>query len=224
MSTADYVQRVRITFSKDGPARFISHLDVARTWERALNRARIPVAYTHGFNRRPRMQFASALPLGVTSGCELIDILLTEQTPPDDITARLMAKMAPGIGVIAAQEVALRQRSLPAQTTAASYIATLKFVAIDPATLAERVAAFLAADSVIHERQTRKRGRRVTKSVDVRPLVQSLEAGVSADHIPTVAMRLQHLPSATGRPDTVLRVLDIDPHDTRIHRTAVFLA
>ena len=47
-------QRLRLTFSKDGPARFISHLDLARALERALNRAALPVAYTQGFNRRPR--------------------------------------------------------------------------------------------------------------------------------------------------------------------------
>ena len=37
-------QRLRITFSKGGPARYIAHLDVMRTWERTIRRARLPLA------------------------------------------------------------------------------------------------------------------------------------------------------------------------------------
>jgi radical SAM-linked protein len=73
---ANYVQRLRLVFAKDGPARFIGHLDLARTLERMLNRAQIPLAYTQGYNPRPRMQLATALPLGFTSECEIADIWL----------------------------------------------------------------------------------------------------------------------------------------------------
>ena len=74
----NYVQRLRLTFRKEGPARYISHLDLARTLERALNRAKVPVAYSQGFNTRPKMSMASALPRGYTSSHELADVWLTE--------------------------------------------------------------------------------------------------------------------------------------------------
>ena len=61
------VQRLRMQFSKVGPTRFIGHLDLARTLERSSNRARLPMAYTLGFNKRMRLQLAPALPLGFTS-------------------------------------------------------------------------------------------------------------------------------------------------------------
>ena len=114
MSTADYVQRLRITFRKEGPTRYISHLDLARTWERALNRAQMPMAYTHGFNRRPRMQFAAALPLGVTSAAELVDILLVERMGLEQAQVQIMQRMAPGITVTHIAEIGLREPSLPA--------------------------------------------------------------------------------------------------------------
>jgi radical SAM-linked protein len=100
-----YVQRLRLTFSKVGPTRFIGHLDLARTLERVLNRANIPVTYTQGFNRRPRMQMAAALPLGFTSECEMVDILLDEQMEPTAVQQQLLAKMAPGIILHKVEEV-----------------------------------------------------------------------------------------------------------------------
>ncbi|MCA9981214.1 MAG: TIGR03936 family radical SAM-associated protein, partial [Anaerolineales bacterium] len=103
MSTATYVQRLRVTFSKTGPTRFISHLDIARTWERALNRAKIPVTYSQGFNPRPKMQFATATPLGMTSECELMDVWLDEALDTAVAHEMMMQRMAPGIEVLAVQ-------------------------------------------------------------------------------------------------------------------------
>ena len=75
------VQRMRMTFTKEGTARYISHLDLARAVERALNRAGLPIAYTQGFNRRPRLSLAAALPLGYTSQAEIADVVLALLEP-----------------------------------------------------------------------------------------------------------------------------------------------
>ena len=80
---ANYVQRLRLEFAKTGPTRFIGHLDLAKALERSLNRAQIPLAYTQGYNPRPRMQLAAALPLGFTSECELADVWLLEAVDPE---------------------------------------------------------------------------------------------------------------------------------------------
>ena len=47
-------QRLRLTFAKGEPIKYISHLDLMRTWERALRRAQVPLAYSEGFNPRPK--------------------------------------------------------------------------------------------------------------------------------------------------------------------------
>src|SRR4051794_17382356 len=57
-------QRLRIIFGKLGSQKYIGHLDLAKTWERILRRAQISLAYSQGFNARPKMQLAAALPLG----------------------------------------------------------------------------------------------------------------------------------------------------------------
>ena len=104
---ANYVQRLRVRFSKAGPARYSGHLDLQRTLERTFNRASLPVARTQGFNRRPRMQLASALPLGYTSASELVDIWLTETVASTEVVTKLQNATAPGIAFLSAWEVSL---------------------------------------------------------------------------------------------------------------------
>jgi radical SAM-linked protein len=216
---ANYVQRHRIIFSKNGPARYISHLDLARTLERALNRAKIPVAYTQGFNRRPRMQMATALPLGYTSEYELADILLTEEMAPALAQQQLMAKMAPGIVVLSVEDVPINGPSLQSLTQSSIYVAT----PLDPVDLAElqaNMAHILAADSLESVRE--RRGKK--KAFDLRPLILDLSATQDDNDQVQIHMNLCLEPSKTGRPDDVLQALGFDPLDVRIHRTGMVLA
>lgn len=70
--------RVRIRFAKLGRVRWTSHRDVARMWERALRRARLPVCYTAGFSPRPQLSFGLALPTGCESTAEYLDAAFEE--------------------------------------------------------------------------------------------------------------------------------------------------
>ncbi|HIP73461.1 MAG TPA: DUF2344 domain-containing protein, partial [Anaerolineae bacterium] len=229
-------QRLRLTFSKGGAARYISHLDLARALERALHRARIPVAYTQGFNRRPRMQMATALPLGYTSEYELADILLRERMEPEEMCRQLMARMAPGIEVYRVEEAPTTGASLQALTLESSYLAT-PLDPVDTAVLRQRITEIMAAETLIRER-TRK-GK--TKAYDLRPLIYDLRlenepriTRISQDLIrdnprnlrpatPQIFMRLSLQPSKTGRPDEVVMALGLDPLDVWIHRLKIVL-
>lgn len=215
---ANYVQRLRLVFSKGGPARYISHLDLARTLERALNRARIPVAYTQGFNRRPRMQMATALPLGYTSEYELADILLAEKMEPEQAQQQLMTKMAPGIVILQVEEVPVSGPSLQSMTKSSTYVAT----PLDPVDFAELQAKsteILTAEKL--ERVKERRGKK--KVYDLRPLILDLSATQGQDGQVHIHMNLCLEPAKTGRPDEVLDALGFDPLDMRIHRTGMVL-
>ena len=69
--------RAMIRFGKQPRLRFISHLDLQRFFQRALNRTGLPVAYTQGFNPHAIMSFGSALALGWTSEYEILDVKLS---------------------------------------------------------------------------------------------------------------------------------------------------
>jgi radical SAM-linked protein len=208
---------MRLTFSKVGPTRFIGHLDLARALERALRRAAVPVSYTQGFNRRPRMQFAAALPLGFTSECELADVWLEQEMAPQQMQQQLMERMAPGIIVHRVEVVPLNLPALQTVTKSASYEVYLR-EGTDAEALATRVAAFLEAPAVMRER----RG----KTYDLRPLVEALRLEQEPEGngrwrlVITVVLR----PDETGRPDEVLEALELDPLTVQIHRKALQLA
>jgi radical SAM-linked protein len=216
---ANYVQRLRLTFSKTGPTRFIGNLDLARTLERSLNRARIPIAYTQGFNRRPRMSLAAALPLGYTSQCELADIWLAEAMVPEQARKQMMKRIAPGIDVHLVEPVDLSAPALQTITNTSTYHVTL-LDAVDNAELQQRIAKMLTAETIIRERR-RKRGGQV-RQYDLRPLILTLSLNATSE-LTNIDMQLYLKPSKTGRPDEVLLALGLDPLAARFQRTKITL-
>lgn len=89
----------RALFEKVGSARFISHLDLMRLFQRAFKRAGLPLIHTQGFNPRPSVSIALPLSLGAESHCELLDFDLESPVPLEDIRNRLNAALIDGIRV-----------------------------------------------------------------------------------------------------------------------------
>src|SRR5574342_771108 len=90
-------QRLRITFTRDETLKYIGHLDMARTWQRIVRRANLPLAYSEGFNPQPRMSFAAALLVGCTSDHEELDMVLAPPCAIDEVKARLDHVLPPGM-------------------------------------------------------------------------------------------------------------------------------
>ena len=91
---------VRITFSKKGAARYISHLDLNRTMIRALRRAQLPIWYTEGFNKHPYVTFAAPLSLGYEGERETMDVRLNTPMPMDELVTQLDAVMPTGLRIL----------------------------------------------------------------------------------------------------------------------------
>jgi len=215
---ANYVQRLRLTFTKEGPARFISHLDLARALERTMLRATIPVAYSQGYNRRPRLQLAHALALGFLSECELADIWLTDWREPEAIRVSLEAKMPPGIKILRVSEVDVAGPSLPSITCEAAY--SVRFInPVDSDWLRQQTEELMRAESCFIQRA---RGKRDSEPYDIRPLIHDLHL-VSDSEKPALEMRLSLRPDSQGRADDVVGALGLDPLDVVILRKAISL-
>lgn len=90
--------KVRLEFSKLGRARFLSHLDTMRVFQRALTRAQIPVIYSQGFNPHMKMSIVFPLPLGVESLCEIIDLKLEE--PINGLVEKLNVALPEGFRAV----------------------------------------------------------------------------------------------------------------------------
>ena len=84
------VQRLRVRYAKRGRARFASHRDFGRAFERALRRAGVPMAYSSGFSPHPRISYANAAPTGAASEAEYLEIGLAERRDPEQVRRRWM--------------------------------------------------------------------------------------------------------------------------------------
>ena len=87
----------RALFEKTGNARYISHLDLMRVFQRAFKRAGLPLTHTQGFNPRPSVSIALPLSLGVESQCELLDFELESPYACTDIREKLNAALIDGV-------------------------------------------------------------------------------------------------------------------------------
>ncbi len=94
---------VRVTYAKEGRLRALSHLETKTALERAIRRAKLPVAYTQGFSPKPKLAYSPALPVGIESQAELMELTLVGHHDARDIAARLAAELPPGLSVLAAE-------------------------------------------------------------------------------------------------------------------------
>ncbi len=81
--------RVRFTYAKEGIYRFLSHLDLYRVMQMALNRAGWPVAYSGGFAPKPRIELAPPLPLGAFGEKEWADVYICDKRETDELLSSL---------------------------------------------------------------------------------------------------------------------------------------
>ncbi len=206
-------QRLRIVFAKGERIKYISHLDLVRTWERALRRAEIPLAYSHGFNPRPKMAFAAALPLGLTSRGEVMDLFLTHSLSPSDFARRLKPHLPPGLEILFVEEVALKSPSLQSQVRSAEYRVTV--ACDDPL---EEIEKRLRRLLVAHRLPRQRRGR----GYDLRPLIEGIWVEGRGREGWVLGMRLRTGPEGTGRPDEVLKELGLYDGVRAIQRERLF--
>ena len=94
------VQRLRIRYAKRGRLRFTSHRDFSRAFERAVFRARVPMAYSSDFNPHPRISYAGAAPTGSASEAEYLELALAAVVDPADIHASLAEALPDGLDIL----------------------------------------------------------------------------------------------------------------------------
>ncbi|MDR3348340.1 MAG: TIGR03936 family radical SAM-associated protein [Acidaminococcales bacterium] len=116
--------KLRLKITKEGGLRFISHLEYTRTLERAVRRAKLPAAWTEGFNPHMKLSLASALGLGIESLCEYAELELAAPIDAAAAAAALSAKLPQGIRALAA-DVVEKAPKLAALLSMASYAADM---------------------------------------------------------------------------------------------------
>ncbi len=195
------VQRLRIRYAKRGRLRFTSHRDFSRAFDRAVFRARLPMAYSSGFNPHPRISYAGAAPTGSASEAEYLELALAEVVVPADVHAMLDEALPPGLDVL--EVVESPGGSLSDLLEGSRWRIE---VAPDHATTSAAVERFLASEEALVERMTKKGLR----TFDARGAVVSLAVLPEEEGTPgrtSLDVVLRHGTPAV-RPDDVLRGLE----------------
>lgn len=192
------VARLRIRYAKRGRLRFSSHRDLARALERALRRARVPMAYSAGFSPHPKISYLGAAPTGVASEAEYLEIGVTEHIDPEVLRAQLDEALPDGLDVVEIVLAGDGRGGLAERVDASQWRIELPGVAPDRAAAA--IAAFEERDQVLVTRLT-KGGRR---EIDVRAAVHSARVrGAEPSGYAILNLVIRHGTPAV-RPDDVL--------------------
>ncbi len=201
--------RYRIKFSIHGDLRFIGHLDTQRLFERAFRRSGLPIRYSQGFNPKVRLNLASALPLGFSSDCELLDIWLNQPLDLATIVKNLQKSLPADIQILNAIEVSNQLPSLQASLVSSEYTITFPD-SINTDTLKSALETLLEAQEILYKRRR--------KVVNLRPLVEKWmwKSGTGNE---VLHLRMRAEPNKSGRPDELLQLLGVDPTICKIHRT-----
>ena len=163
----------RAEITKGEPIRYISHLDYASVLERAVRRAKLPAAYSEGFNPHMKLAFASALAVGVTSEAEYMDLELTQDLCQPEVFDRLRAVLPTGVELLQLKKLAGKPKALMAVADEAGYEIVAPLQGNWSAAQAAQ-ADWAAAGSVVYERVTPKK----TRQIEVKDYVKDFQLGL----------------------------------------------
>jgi len=155
----------QLIFTKNGRLRFVGHLDLMRTLQRAMTRAEIPLSYSQGFNPHAQLSFAAPLALGWGGEREIMEIKIERDMDDDVILTSLNAQLPEGIHMVSCQ-------TLPDQTAnAMSLIAAASYRIEFAEDLSASLEAFLNQPEIKVMKPGKVKGRKTMLEVDVKPWV-----------------------------------------------------
>ncbi len=193
----------RVSFSKVDEARWLSHLELVSAFYRSLRRGRLPLAFSEGFHPLPRVAFHGALPVGVESIAETLDVELAQPLGSREIADTLNPVLPPGIKILQVQ--ALPRRLPPPRLESAVYQVESPEALFDP----RAAAGFLNQEEVL---VTRQRPKKAEKIVNLRTLVARLE--VADAHNLQLTIRFQEKDNLKVT-DTLAAIFQLSEEQTR---------
>ena len=211
------MMKLLVEYGKLGPMRFCSHRDFVRCFERALLRAKIPMAYSSGFSPHPRISYVNPAPTGAESIAEYCVIGLRETCDPAFVRTKLDAAMPNGLPILEVTEASdlhfdaslweVRLVPFAAQPVGAgreSGSETFQTPDSRPVLdLATTVETFLASPEAIVSRET-KNGLR---TFDAKPAVEYLAVTAPG----TLTMVIRHTEPLVRPDDVVSALRSINP-------------
>jgi radical SAM-linked protein len=164
------MSRYLIKFRKEGPMKYISHLDMMRLFHRTFKRAGIYLSFSNGFNPHPKFSIAQPLSLGYLSSGDYAEFETEGALDPDGTLEQLNALLPGGISIINCREMDRHDKTLASIVESAEYDAELIF---KDDFSAKPFNAYMLQDNLNIQKLNRKSGK--TATLDLKPLIHSLK-------------------------------------------------
>lgn len=171
-----------IKFTKESEIKFISHLDLMRTIQRIIRRAKLPVEYSKGFNPHMNLSIAQPLSVGIYSKGEYMDLVFTEELDEEIIRCRLNDNAPSGIKFtkvikLPSIENGKKIPQIMALLDAADYSIRIHYE--DTGNLDEDMNTLMNKPSW----NTVKKSKSGEKEVDIKQLVKKFKYSISGDNM-----------------------------------------
>ena len=218
--------KLRLQITKGEEVRYVSHLDYSSAVERAIIRAKLPAAYSEGFNPHMKLSFASALAVGVTSQAEYMDIDFKEEVDLRQGVNNLAAALPLGIIIKSAKFMPAKIAPLMAIVNLATYDVLVPFRAGEFATVEDSIKRFNETQEVLHTRVTPK----ARKDIEVKQYMDRPISVIQQDDQALLAIDIKITPTGSIKPGEILAVLvsmfdlNVDRDRALINRTGLYVA
>lgn len=226
------IRKLRLGFAKKGHARWLSQLDLQRVMIQGFRRAEIPLAPSKGFNPRPQLSFAMALPVGTECLSEWVDVDIRDDEtvvnlPEPQLLSRLNGVAAPGVVYHSAHWIDSRSPNLA--TSCSRVEAVVRLIPETPdleamvSLIEEGLTRFREEGALHYDRP--KRGKNDGKRVDLSPFIVSAQIEREKAS-PCLRLTLAVQEGRSCRPDEVALALaggGLDPVYLDVERTALVL-
>jgi radical SAM-linked protein len=202
----DTLNRLRLTFDANGPLRWIGHLDLVRTWERAIRRSGLRLAYSKGYSPHPRIALAAPLAVGISGQNELMDIWLENDILPLQVQNELSAVLSPGLSIHSTELVALDLPPMQSLLKSAIYEISFNSNDLDKQQITESIDELLGKEKRMY---------------DLRATIIDLQLISKKNTELLMIMNLSMEEKRTGRPNQILKALNIDIDPRNMIRTQI---
>lgn len=165
---------IRVYFVKQGPSKYMSHLDLMRCMTRTIRRAGVPIWYTEGFNPHPFMTFALPLSLGTAGLCESMDVRLTEAMSFEEVKTRLNRALCEGIEVTEVNYVGEKATAIQS----AVYRIKLAMTGMNGEELTAALKDYLSQAEIIVQKKNKKKQ---LVDIDIKPHVMAFSVCAEGD-------------------------------------------
>lgn len=209
------LKRLRVKFIKGDKVKFLGHLDILRTFNRAIRRSGVPVAYSQGFNPHPVISFGLPLSVGVTSECELVDLDVDSDIAPQEFVDMLNVGLPEGLRALSAIEVDPKSIAM-AEIRRAKYNVKINGNNLD--NIDAKVNELLNRENIVVLKETKSGG----KEADIKPDIREISVLTKDKNNAELVMDLSAGSVSNLKPEFVVEGLkkycDIEVNDIDVHR------